>query len=210
MAHSGRHRATPPHPTGTDVPSGRPRRQRHELLAAAGGAVLVAVIGTCTGWSHHGSTAAAPVAATRAEARPADAVPPGASAMHGPLRAWLSRAEPSIDALLTARHLIASAAANNDIARTGATCASAQDAVAALQQSLPSPDARLTNAFQQAINRYGVGLDYCVSGARNQDGHVMARAVGYIRQANGELQAAVELVMAQVPGAVPGAPVLTV
>ncbi|BBX61689.1 hypothetical protein MSAS_08630 [Mycobacterium saskatchewanense] len=196
MADSGRHRAA----QSRSRDGANPPNRRGELIAAAGGATVLAVVGLFSGWANHSLTSARPVAATTAPAAPADTMVPAApSPMRVPLRTWLSQAEPSIDALLTARQSIASAAANNDIARTGATCESAKDAVGALQHALPSPDARLNNAFQQAINRYGVGLQYCTAGAQNRDARDMAQAATYIRQANGELQAAVDLATAQVP-----------
>lgn len=212
MATSGRHSAAPTQPRAGSKPSGRrTKEQRCELIAAASGAALLTVVGVFSGWAHHSLTTARPAPASAAARPAADSAVPTAYPMQAALRTWLGQAEPSIDALLTARHLIASAAANNDIARTGATCESAKNAVAALQRSLPSPDARLTNAFQQAINRYGVGLRYCVAGAQSHGSQDMAQAATYLRQASGELQAAVDLVTAEIPGAgSPVAHVLTV
>lgn len=197
MAESGRHRA-PSRAHENNHPHRRP-----ELIATAGGAALMVAIGVFSGWAHHSLTAEQPVPATIAATPPANSPAPlMTSPMRVQLRTWLAQAQPSIDAVLAARHDIATAAANNDIDGTGATCESAKDAVVTLQQFLPTPDMRLTNAFQTAISSYRVGLGYCISGAHNHNGNDMARAAGYIRQANGELQAAVDIVEAEVPGAV--------
>jgi hypothetical protein len=142
--YSGSHRA--PHQPA--------RYEHHERKAAAGDAVLLVVIAVLSGWAHHSLSTARPVAPNTTATPSADttASPLTSPPLRVQLRTWLTRAEPSIDALVDARHEIASAAANHDITGTSAACRTADGAVANLQHNLPSPDPALTAALQKAIS----------------------------------------------------------
>jgi hypothetical protein len=192
-----------------DKPAGD---QRHELIAAAAGAVLLVVIGVLSGWAHYSLSTARPVLAnTAATTRASAATPLASPPMRTQMRTWLTPAEPSINALLTARHEITSAAAIDDIAGTGAACQTADGAVTSVQHHLPSPDPALTAALQRAMNTYRVGLGYCITGAQNQDGNDLEHAVTYINQGNAGLQAAVDLLECDLPNSEPRDPgVMTV
>jgi len=212
MAMSSRHRATMrswPQDGTPDKPAGD---QRHELIAAAAGAVLLVVIGVLSGWAHYSLSTARPVLAnTAATTRASAATPLASPPMRTQMRTWLTPAEPSINALLTARHEITSAAAIDDIAGTGAACQTADGAVTSVQHHLPSPDPALTAALQRAMNTYRVGLGYCITGAQNQDGNDLEHAVTYINQGNAGLQAAVDLLECDLPNSEPRDPgVMTV
>ena len=212
MAMSSRHRATMrswPQDGTPDKPAGY---QRHELIAAAAGAVLLVVIGVLSGWAHYSLSTAPPVLANTAATTQASAATPLASPpMRAQMRTWLTPAQPSINALLTARHEITSAAAIDDIDGTGAACQTADGAVTSVQHHLPSPDPALTAALQRAMNTYRVGLGYCITGAQNQDGNDLEHAVTYINQGNAGLQAAVDLLECDLPNSEPRDPgVMTV
>lgn len=183
MAKPGLHRAAVRRP---------PRARRHERATTASGAVLLLVIGVLATWAHHSLSGG-----------PSPAVAATQSSLSAParthLRAWLTRAEPSLDALLAARHQIASAAANNDVPATVLTCEHAAGAVSGVDRSLPSPDSALTIALQRAIGNYRLALDHCIGGAHNQDAGDFLQAATYLRQASEEMQAAVDLLKRDLP-----------
>ena len=210
MAMSSRHRAAvrcwPKE--GASAPDKPASYQRHELIAAAAGAVLLLVIGALSGWAHYSLSTARPVLANTAATPPASAsaTPLTSPPTRAQLRTWLTRAEPSINALISARHEIVSAAANDDIAATGAACQAADGAVTSVQRHLPSPDPALSTALQQAINSYHVGLRYCIAGVQNQDRNDIEQAVTYINQGNAGLQSAVDILERNLPDSEPRDP----
>jgi hypothetical protein len=180
-------RANPPDKPG--------RYQCHELVAAAGGAALLVVIAVLSAWAHYSLSTVRPASPNTAATPPASAFAPPLNSppMRVQLRAWLTKAEPSINALVIARDNIAAAAAQDDIAATGAACQTAAGVVANSQQQMPSPDPALNSALQQAINSYQVGIRYCISGTQNQDAKDIEQAATYINQGNTDLQAAVDI-----------------
>jgi hypothetical protein len=125
------------------------------------------------------------------------------------MRAWLNKAGPSIDALVAAGDGIVAAAPQSDIAATGAACQTAADAVANLQQRLPSPDPVLNIALQQAITDYQVGIRYCISGTQNQDAVKIGEATVRIDQGNTDMQIAVDIIESVLSPDAPGPRVLT-
>jgi hypothetical protein len=179
MAYSGLHRA----PDKCDA-----------LLAAAGGAALLVVIAALSAWAHYSLSVSEPHA-NRAATPPARAstAPLPSQVMRAQLRTWLTEAEPSINALVTTRHEIASAAANHDITKTGAACQTADGAVANFQHQLPSPDPVLNTLLQQAIAAYHIGVHYCTSGVQKNDANDIEQAANYIDQGNAGLEAAVDI-----------------
>jgi hypothetical protein len=221
-AHPAAQRARPRY--GANPPCRRTSHQRGELITAAGWAVLLVAIAVLSGWAHHSlstarpaatpppSAAATPPPSTAATRPPNTAATPMTS---GPtdtqLRAWLAQAEPSIDALVGARDDIAAAAADNDMPGTGAACRTADDAIASLQQHMPTPDPELNNPLQQAISSFQVGLRYCISGAQNQQTNEIEQAATYIDRGNADLQTAVDILERDLSGSAPRDPgVLTV
>ena len=207
MAMSSRHRATMRSWPKEGTPDKPASYQRHELVAAAAGAVLLVVIGALSGWAHYSLSTARPVLANTAATTQASAATPLASPpMRAQMRTWLTPAQPSINALLTARHEITSAAAIDDIDGTGAACQTADGAVTSVQHHLPSPDPALSAALQRAMNSYRVGLGYCIAGAQNQDGNDIEHAVTYINQGNAGLQAAMDLLECDLPNSAPRDP----
>lgn len=199
--------------TRASAPGKPAKYQRHELIAAVCGAVLLAVIGVLSGWAHHSLSSARPASPITAATPPASglATPPTVPPIHVQLRSWLAQAEPSINALITARDEIVSSAANDDIVGTGAACQTAQGAVASLQHHLPSPDQALNTTLQQAISSYRVGLPYCIVGVQNRDANNIERAATYLRHANADLQAAVDILERDLPDSEPRDPqVMTV
>jgi hypothetical protein len=198
MTTSSRHRA-PEHSArkaGTNLPGKQGRSQRHELAAAAGGVVLLVVIAVLSAWAHHSLSTARPAPPHDAAALPAGAfdpqLPPLPMSMQ--MRAWLNIAGPSLNALVNAQDDIVAAAAQGDVAGTGAACQAAAGAVANTQQHLPSPDAALNTALQHALTNYRVGIRYCISGTQNQDAEDIGQATAHISQGNTDLQAAVDIV----------------
>ncbi|MDI3315288.1 MAG: hypothetical protein QJR12_13770 [Mycobacterium sp.] len=157
--------------------------------------MLLVVIGVLAGWAHHSLSAARPGSPTIAATPPASDVvrPLPAPSLHAQLRAWLTDTQPSMHALVVARDGIAPPAANHDLDGTAAACQTADDAVASLRQRLPSPDPMLTTAVEQALNSYHAGLRFCVWGVHNRDGNAIEQAVMYLRRADAEWQAAVDI-----------------
>ncbi len=194
MTKPGRHRAASYQPKHGTYPPGR----RRDLIAVTGGGALLVVIGVLSAWAQHSLSTARPVSPTTAAS---SAAPLGSPLLGPQLHAWLTQAGPSIDVVVVARYEIATAAANEDITGTGARCESADDAVAALQHNLPSPDPVLTNAFQQAINSYRTGLRHCIVGVNAHDGNDIGQAAAYIRQASAELQTAIGILTTDLPDA---------
>jgi hypothetical protein len=179
--------------------------RRHELVATAGGAVLLLVIGVLSAWAHHSLSTPRPVSSDTGAPPPTSgsATPFASQPMRAEMRSWLTRAESSIDALVAVRSDVASPAANNDLAATGAACRIADGAAARMQQHLPSPDPALNTAFQQAINSYHVGLRYCIRGAQRHDSGDILEAAAYIRQATIDLRAAVDILERDLPDSEP-------
>lgn len=215
MATSSRHRApVRPRLNDGDTALGTSAwHQRHELIAAAGGAMLLVVIAVLSGWAHYSLSNARPVLPHAATAAPATGVaePLTSPRPGGQLRGWLAQAEPSINALIAARRAITAAAAADDIVATGAACESADVAVTGAQHHMPSPDPELNTALQQAIDSYRVGLGYCVRGVQTHDGTKIAHAARYIERGNVELQAALAIIDRDLPENQPRDPrVLTV
>lgn len=190
---------------GAETHSKRWRYRRHELVAMAGGAVLLVVIAVLSAWAHHSLSTARPVLSDTAALPPASgSAPPLASRpMRAELRSWLMRAGSSIDALVAVRSEITAAAADHDLAATSAACRIAEGAAASVQQYLPSPDPALNTALQQAINSYHVGLRYCIKGAQSRNSADILQAATYIRQANVDLQAAVDIIGNDLPDSGP-------
>ncbi len=169
---------------------------------AAGGALLVAVIAVLSAWAHHSLSAGR-------SARSTAAGTPSPPAIEQ-LRAWLSDAESSINALTTARDNIAVAAIRNDLAATGVACQTAGAAVVNSQQHLPSPEPALNTALHQAIGKYQTGLGYCLSGARSQDAALLAKAAAYFNDGDTDLQAAMNFLDRNLSAPAPGSAVLLV
>jgi hypothetical protein len=186
--------ATPRHRT--------PVHRARERALSASGAVLVAVIAVLSAWAHHSSSSGR-------SARPtANAKPPKPALEQ--LREWLSDAEPSINALTTARDNIAVAATQKDLAATGAACQTAGAAVVNSQQHLPSPEPALNTALHQAIGKYQAGLGYCLSGSRSQDAAQLAQAAAYFNDGDTDLQAAMNFLDRNLSADPPGSAVLVV
>jgi len=201
MATSGRHRAPvrPRHHGGDDVSVQPAPYRRHELIAAASGTMLLVAIGVLSGWAHYSLSGARTLSPRTAAAVPAtgSAAPltsPPSPHADGKLQAWLAQAEPTLDALIAARHAVTVAAAADDITATGSACRSADGAVAGAQRHLPSPDPELNLALQQAIENYRVGLRHCVVGVQNHDGGEIAHAASYLDQGNAELRAGLAII----------------
>ncbi len=215
MATSSRHRAPgrPPLEDGDHAPGAPASYPRLDLLAATGGALLLVVIAVLSGWAHHSLANPRPVPPHAGAPAPATGVAEPRMSAHAGLRLrdWLTRAEPSIDALAAARRTVTAAAAGGDLAATGVACTGADAAVTGAQRQLPSPDPDLNAALQRAIESYLVGLRHCVVGVRQHDGIEIARAAGYIDQGNRELRAALAILDRDLPGVQPREPgVLTV
>ncbi len=179
-----------------------PVHRVRERTVAAAGALLVAVIAVLSAWAHH-SLSAGQTARPTANAKP----PTPALAQ---LRAWLSDAEPSINALTTARDNIAVAATRNDLTATGVACQTAGEAVANSQQHLPSPEPALNAALHRAIGKYQAALGYCLSGFRSQDAAQLAQAAAYFNDGDTDLQAAMNFLDRNLPTQAPGSAVLIV
>ena len=193
-------------------PGGKGARYRpQQLLMAANGAALLVVIAVLAAWAHHSLSAWPSDRSTDAATQPAESVgaaPPAPMLLQ--LLAWRSEAKPSFDALVTARHSIAAAAAQHDIAGTGVACLSAGGAVVDSQQQMPSPDPALNAALQQAITSYQLGLGHCFSGTQQQDAAELGQAATYFNKADIQLQAALTILDRELSGGAPGSAVLTV
>jgi hypothetical protein len=175
------------------------REQRDHRIARVGAVVALLLIATLAIWAHTRSSARQQDSLNRTAAAAPSAVDPQ---MRVQLRAWLTQSEPLINALVIARNNIAAAAAEHNLAGTGAACQSATVAVADLHRQLPSPEPTLTNSFQQAISDYGVGLPYCIGASHVLDGDGMQRAAGFITQADAAMAAALDF-LGHVPGCEP-------
>ena len=190
MARSSRHRAHPRSKQG--------RYQRHELVAAASGAVLVVVIAMLSAWAHHSLSTSRPSATNTAAVRSAtaaSAAPLPSPPLRVQLRAWLDDAEPSIDALVVAGDNVVAIATRGDIAATSTACQTAAGALASARQHLPSPDPALNTALQQAFSTRA-GIRCCVPGTQNQDTIDIGQAPGFIDQGKTVLQNAFDILEA--------------
>jgi hypothetical protein len=58
---------------------------------------------------------------------------------------------------------------------------------------MPSPEASVNYALQQAISNYTIGLPDCISASRNVDGEGMQRAARYISQGDDAMQLSLDL-----------------
>jgi hypothetical protein len=191
MARSSRHRG---HPRGK-----RHRYQRHELVAAASGAVLVVVIAVLSAWAHQSLSSARLVATNTAAVQPtsaASAAPPPSPSLRDQVRAWLDDARPSIHAVVVAGDNLVATAARADIGGASTACQMTAAALAGAQQHLPSPDPALNTALQQAFNDYQEGIRWCIRGTQNQDAIDIGQAGGFIEQGKFALQKAFEIVEA--------------
>jgi hypothetical protein len=191
MARTSRHRADP---RGT-----RHRYQRHELVAAASGAVLVIVIAVLSAWAHQSLSTTRLAATNTAAVQPASAataVPPPSPSLGVQLRAWLDDARPSIHAVIVAGDDVVAAAARADIGGLGTSCQTTAAALASAQQHLPSPDPAVNTALQQAFDDYQEGIRWCIRGTQDHDAIDIGRAVGFVEQGKFALQEAFEIVQA--------------
>ncbi|HUB55645.1 MAG TPA: hypothetical protein VMB04_10835 [Mycobacterium sp.] len=191
MARTSRHRV---HPRGK-----RHRYQRHELVAAASGAVLVIVIAVLSAWAHQSLSNARPAATNSAAVQPASAAsaaPPPSPSLRVQIRAWLDDARPSIHAVVIAGDNVVATAARADIGDASTACQMTAAALASAQQHLPSPDPVLNIALQQAFNDYQDGISWCIRGTQNQDAVDIGQAAGFIEQGEFALQRAFDIVEA--------------
>jgi hypothetical protein len=160
------------------------RYQREQRITVTSWAVF-AVIGAIVAWAYlHWSAA-------RSVTFGDDATPPSAPmpSIHG----WLDRSERLINDVVAARNGIATAAAHQDIAGTGAACQTATGAIAHLHQEMPSPEPLLNSTLQQAISDYSTGLPYCISASRTEDGDGLHRAASYISQGDDAMRAVLDI-----------------
>jgi hypothetical protein len=191
MARSSRHSAHPP---------GKQRRyQRHELIAAASGAVLVALIAVLSVWAHHSLSTSRPAARNTTAVLPASAAsaaPLPSPPLRVQLRGWLDEAEPSINALVVAVDNFVATADRPDIAGTGTACRTAAGALASAQQYLPSPDPALNITLQQAFNDYQAGIRCCTLGTKFHAATDIGHAADFIDQGKIVLQNAFDILEA--------------
>ena len=167
------------------------RYQRDQQIARIGTVVCLLVVAAVS-WAYHRSSGQL------------DAPEDSAETTNAPLSvtAWLNRSEPSINDLVAARNRIAAAAADRDLAGTGAACRSATGAVANLHQQMPSPEPTVDHTLQEAIGSYDIGLPYCISATQTQDGAGMQRAATYISQGDAAMRVALDY-LGNVPGGEP-------
>ena len=109
------------------------------------------------------------------------------------MHVWLDQSEAAVNSLVGARNTIAAAASRRDIPATGTACRSATDAVATLREHMPSPEAAVNSALQQAISNYTIGLPDCISASRTVDGEGMQRAARFISQGDDAMQLALDI-----------------
>ena len=175
----------------------RPRRyEPRELIIAASEAMLVVLIAALATWAHHSLSTArstTPAAAAATSPSRSSASLPASMPMSVQLRAWRTEAEPSINALMTARGNIAATAAKHDLAGTAVACRTAGGAITNSRQHLPSPDPDLNAALEQAITSYQAGLGYCLAGAHNQDAASLRQAAAFFNQGDTALQSAIDI-----------------
>jgi hypothetical protein len=160
------------------------RYQREQRFTIASWAVLVLIGALSASAYHHWSSkrSASPDEAAMAPVAPT-------ISMH----TWLEQSEAAVNGLVGARNTIAAAASRRDIPATGTACRTATDAVATLRQHMPSPEASVNSALQQAISNYTIGLPDCISASRNVDGQGMQRAARYISQGDDAMQLGLDL-----------------
>jgi hypothetical protein len=162
-------------------------------------AMLMIITIALAGWMYQRTSIAQPDSPRRAVAVPATAPSPQVRVQ---LRAWLTQSEPLINALVIARNNIAAAAAERDVAGTGAACQSATGAVADLHRQLPSPEPTLNITFQQAISSYKVGLPYCITATHWQGGYGLQQAAPFITAGDDAMRVALDF-LGHVPGCEP-------
>lgn len=163
------------------------RYHRDQQIATTGSVVLLIVTVAVSTWVLYRWSTGQPVSTESAATPLAGTSAPPVRVTMG---AWLAESERSINDLVAARNNIAAAAAEHDIAATGAACQNAVGAVANLHRQLPSPESALTNALQRAAVNYDLGLPYCISATQTHDGPGLARAASYISQGDAAMRTA--------------------
>lgn len=159
------------------------RYQREQRITVASWAVF-AIIGAILAWAYlHWSSAGS---ATADDATPPIEPTPS-------IHEWLDRSNRLINDVVAARNAIAAAAANHDIAGTGAACQDATGAITHLHQEMPSPELVLNSTLQQAISNYDTGLPYCISASQTEDGEGMQRAATYISQGDDAMRVVLDI-----------------
>jgi hypothetical protein len=156
------------------------RYERDQQVALAGLIALLIVIAVMASWAY-----------SKSAARQANLVNSSVAPAPLTMPQWLAESEPSINALVAARQDIAAAAAKGDLAATSAACRTATAAAAHLHRQLPSPTPALTTTLQRALSSYDLGLPYCMSAARTNDGHGLQRAADYIAEGDAVLRVAI-------------------
>ncbi len=116
-----------------------------QLVIAVGSAVLLVGIAVLSAWAHHSLSAPRQSSQHAPAAQPAtpNSPPPPGLPVSQPLRAWSTDAKPSIRAMFIAADNFVTAARYGDIAAAGGACHTAANALATLQQHMPSPDPAL-------------------------------------------------------------------
>ena len=165
---------------------------------AVGWAVLLVVVVVLTALAHYSLSASRQASPHAVAAPPASSVsPPPRTVPVGPqLRAWFTHAGPSITVMFIAADNFVTAARYGDIARAGAACQTAADALAKFQQQTPSPDPypALNTKLQQAITDYQAGVRDCVAGKQDRDPVETGKAIVSFNQGSTDLQAAVGII----------------
>ncbi len=164
-----------------------------QVVIAVGSAVVLVVIVVLSAWAHHSLSASRQPSQHAPAAPPASSISPPLPGMPvGPLlRVWFTDAKPSIRAMFIAGGNFVTAARYGDIAGAGAACHTTTDALATLQQHMPSPDPALNTKMRQAITHYQAGVRDCGAGQQDRDPVETATAMVSIEHGNTDLQAAV-------------------
>ena len=164
-----------------------------QLVIAVGSAVLLVGIAVLSAWAHHSLSAPRQSSQHAPAAQPAtpNSPPPPGLPVSQPLRAWSTDAKPSIRAMFIAADNFVTAARYGDIAAAGGACHTAANALATLQQHMPSPDPALNTSLQQAITHYQAGVRDCVAGKQDRDPVETGKAMVSINHGSTDLQAAV-------------------
>lgn len=160
------------------------RYQREQRFTIASWSTLM-LIGALLAAAYHSWSTARSASSDEA------ATPPVAPTIS--MHVWLDQSEAAVNGLVGARNTIAAAASRRDIPATGTACRTATDAVATLRQHMPSPEAAVNYALQQAISDYTIGLPDCISASRTVDGEGLQRAARFISQGDNAMQLALDI-----------------
>lgn len=162
-------------------------------VATAYGAALLVAVAVLASWAHVSLSATPPAQPGPVAVQPAGVSPPS---LQEQVRGWLREAQPSIHDLFVAGDYAVLDTSEGNVAGARVACQSASNAVARLEQHMPSPDSSANLLLQMAIGDYRTGIHRCLSGAQDNYRVRLDESMNDVKRGGAELQDAVEILIA--------------